>query len=90
MLFGGDDNDNDNGGDDGPLASYLNCVLLMRRGCRALLFPVTAGKRSRHASHHVTAGIANQRFPLKSMTEFIILKYSARQFHTKIHCPPIV
>ena len=23
MLYGGDDNDNDNGGDNGPLASYL-------------------------------------------------------------------
>ena len=37
------------------------------------VFPVTAGKRSRHASRHVRharavmhAGIANQRFPLKS------------------------
>ena len=37
------------------------------------VFPVTAGKRSRHASRHVRharavmhVGIANQRFPLKS------------------------
>ena len=37
------------------------------------VFPVTAGKRSRHASRHVRharavmhAGIANYRFPLKS------------------------
>ena len=41
--------------------------------CAGNVFPVTAGKRSRHASRHVRharavmhAGIANQRFPLKS------------------------
>ena len=49
----------------GPLAIYVKLWVRMRRECRER-FPVTAGKRSRHASRHVRqaravmhAGIAN-------------------------------
>ena len=55
-----------------PDKQYCGCACAGNAGNA---FPVTAGKRSRHASRHVRharavmhAGIANLRFPLKSAT----------------------